>query len=109
MLNGDGEQRARAAEEIAGGVCDRCAAPQPELEREPDAPTQTPSELEAGWRHDQIRAVWEDLDSADCPKDAAAVRNLLADRDRLERERDTARSELARLRETLRAALDGDR
>lgn len=67
-----------------------------------------------GWTREQIQGVWEDLEDASCPKNAAAVRALLADRDRLatgqasgavvahwsallakaEEERDAARAEL---------------
>lgn len=36
-----------------------------------------------GWRRDQIQQVREDLEDAQCPKNAAAVRALLTERDQL--------------------------
>ena len=60
-----------------------------------------------GWRREQIVAVAEDLDDSDCPKDAAAVRALLADRDRLDAELDmTGQRMVKATRERNQALLD---
>ena len=56
-----------------------------------------------GWRREQIVAVAEDLDDSDCPKDAAAVRALLADRDRLDAEATSWKARLVNETEHLRA------